>query len=307
MTRWLKSVAVYTNFRKYEPQEITRLTSYHISTQCASSTTQATTFLFKTWVFISSRPSLRNSASGCEKIIWMSPFNNFSPGLFDFNSAATVEFSLSAAGSSFSEQNRLSKPAEWSLTSCSISAETPLSFKTFNWSSIMEFKGHTTRTMFFSPLTGKKSRRSWNSSNFQNPVGRTAITSWQFNICSKHFTWRGFKQKEGNLRRFRAKPSRLSTNSLWVLSAIVWCKLLLRIRALFPFIITCWFTRPNFSGCFTNHVIDRCQGLFPPFLSSAEKSPGNEVEDQTLKGSSIGNSNAWISCIKIIYTYTFIM
>ena len=25
-------------------------------------------------------------------------------------------------------------------------------------------------------------------------------------------------------------------------------------------------------------MIGRCQGLFPPFLSSAEKSPGNEVE-----------------------------
>ena len=29
---------------------------------------------------------------------------------------------------------------------------------------------------------------------------------------------------------------------------------------------------------FENHVIGRCQGLFPPILSSAEKSPGNEVE-----------------------------
>ena len=28
---------------------------------------------------------------------------------------------------------------------------------------------------------------------------------------------------------------------------------------------------------FENHVTGRCQGLFPPILSSAEKSPGNEV------------------------------
>ena len=29
-----------------------------------------------------------------------------------------------------------------------------------------------------------------------------------------------------------------------------------------------------------NHVIGRCQGLFPPILSSAEKSPGNEVANR---------------------------
>ena len=38
---------------------------------------------------------------------------------------------------------------------------------------------------------------------------------------------------------------------------------------------------------FENHVTSRCQGLFPPILSSAEKSPGNEVGDfrKTTKGS----------------------
>ena len=35
---------------------------------------------------------------------------------------------------------------------------------------------------------------------------------------------------------------------------------------------------------FENHVIGRCQGLFPPILSSAEKSPGNEVG-----GGGVGN------------------
>ena len=175
----------------------------------------------------------------------MCPFTNFSLGLFNFNCEATVEFSLS--GSSFSEQNRLSQSAESSRTSCSTSAETPLSFKTLNSSSIMEFKGHTTSTMFFSPLTGKKSGRSWNSSDLPKPVGRTAITSWQLNTCSKHFTWRSFKQKEGNLRRFRAKPSRLSTNSLWVLSAMLWCKL-------------CWGSGPYL------HVLLYANLLHPTFL-----------------------------------------
>ena len=170
MSRWHKSVPVYTYFRKYEHLEITRLTSYRILTQRASSTTQATTFLLKTWVFISSRPSLLNSASECEKIIWMFSFTNFSLGLFNFKSAATLEFSLS--GSSFSEQNRLSQSSESSLTSCSTSAETPLSFKTFNRSSIMEFKGHTTSTMFFSPLTGKNLGRSWNSSDLPETSGK---------------------------------------------------------------------------------------------------------------------------------------
>ena len=43
----------------------------------------------------------------------------------------------------------------------------------------------TTSTMFFSTLTGKKSGRSWNSSDLPKPVGRTAITSCQFNICQE--------------------------------------------------------------------------------------------------------------------------
>ena len=34
------------------------------------------------------------------------------------------------------------------------------------------------------------------SSDLPKPVGRTAITSTQFNICSKHFTWRGFLNKK---------------------------------------------------------------------------------------------------------------
>ena len=88
----------------------------------------------------------------------------------------------------------------------------------------MEFKGHTTSTMFFSPLTGKNLGRNWNSSDLLETSGK---------------------------------------NGYYILTIA-----------------------PNFSG---NHLIGRCQGLFPPMPSSAEKSPWNEV-GETLLSRSAKNS-----------------
>ena len=67
-----------------------------------------------------------------------------------------------------------------------------------------------------------KCHEPWSQPHFTlKPVGRTAITSYPFSKYSKHFTWSGFRQKEGKLHRFRANPRRLITDKLSRDSAIL--------------------------------------------------------------------------------------
>ena len=52
-----------------------------------------------------------------------------------------------------------------------------------------------------------------NSRDLPKPVGRTATISLSFSKYSKLFTWSGFKQNDRKLRRLKAYPSRLNTDS----------------------------------------------------------------------------------------------
>ena len=120
-------------------------------------------------------------------------------------------------------------------------------------------------TMFLFVFNGKKFGRSWNNKDLPKPVGRTAITSWPFNMWSKHFTWSGFKQYGGKFPLFNAKPSRWRTFKLNYPPSCFYTR---------TTIIHANLLHPRFSGV----RISRCQGLFPATKPKG-KGPGNEVAD----------------------------
>ena len=143
--------------------------TYHNSTQWASSTAHATTFFWNFLLLLSSRPSLLSSASGCANRISISSFN-----MFETFVDCMLDFSLS---------NKLSC---LSLGIRNTPAVTLLSSKILSWSSIIEFKGHTTMTMLLSAFTGKNLGRSWTSIDFPKPVGKTVRTPLPRN---NHLEW----------------------------------------------------------------------------------------------------------------------
>ena len=149
--------------------------------------------------------------------------------------------------------------------SCKTSAVIPRAFKTFSWSSMMEFKGHTTITIFLVFFTGMKWGRRWNSIDLPNPVGKTPMTSWPCSIDSKHLTCRGLKLSDGKLPLLREKPTRRSTDKNFGLPAMfIVCDRML-ISMLIYYTHKCWV--------FGGHVTGRYQGLFPPRPQSQGKAP----------------------------------